>query len=169
MAPGRPGPRLGEGGTRKPPRQHFLSALHFLGKSTVSGWVHLLCVKTTEFGHTQRRLVEGGQSQALGDKDSACCFQRLSQLSKWNICIKFSRRDEILRRTNSRKRHEWKGERRYKKTQYGLFLNPTSRLFPRSNIPGEGKLEESILRGKKPRWPRLFGEREPKFSSQPAA
>lgn len=41
--------------------------------------------------------------------------------------------------------------------------------FPRSNIPGEGKLEESILRGKKPRQPRLFGEREPKFSSQPAA
>lgn len=59
----------------------------------------------------------GGQSQALGDRDSACCFQRLSQLSKWNVCTKFSRGDEILRRTNSRKRHEGKGERRHKKTQ----------------------------------------------------
>ena len=79
----------------------------------------MLCVKTTEFGHTQRRLVKGGggQSQALGDRDSACCFQRLSQLSKWNVCTKFSRGDEILRRTNSRKRHEGKGERRHKKTQ----------------------------------------------------
>ena len=44
-------------------------------------------------------------------------MQRLSQLSKWNVCTKFSRGDEILRRTNSRKRHEGKGERRHKKTQ----------------------------------------------------
>lgn len=41
--------------------------------------------------------------------------------------------------------------------------------FPRSSIPGEGKLEASMLRRKKPRWSRLFGAREPKFSSQPAA
>ena len=81
----------------------------------------------TQAEETRRGGGEGGQSQALGDKDSACCFQRLSQLSKWNICIGFSREDEILRRTNFRKRHEWKGERRYEKTQYRL--NPTS-LFP---------------------------------------
>lgn len=41
--------------------------------------------------------------------------------------------------------------------------------FPRSSIPGEGKLEASTLRRKKPRWSRLFGAREPTFSSQPAA
>lgn len=41
--------------------------------------------------------------------------------------------------------------------------------FPRSNIPDEGKLEASLLRGKKPRSSRLFGEYELSFSSQPAA
>lgn len=127
-------PSPGRGRHGEATQAHFPSALRFLGTSIVSGWVRLLCVETTGFGHRQRRLVgagapwgQGPLSQALGDKDSACCLQRLSQLSKWNICIGFSREDEILRRTNSRKRHEWKGERRYEKTQYRL--NPTS-LFP---------------------------------------
>lgn len=41
--------------------------------------------------------------------------------------------------------------------------------FPQSNIPGEGKLEASILKGMKPRSSRLFGEYKLNFSSQPAA
>lgn len=165
----RPGPRLGEGGTEKPPRRHFPSALRFLGTPIVSGWVRLLCVKTTGFGHGQRRLVEGGQSQALGHKDSACCFQRLSQLSKWNTCMsspgktKFSG-EQIPGRDTSGKVRE--GTRRHNIDSSSILPLVS---FPRSNIPGEGKLEASILRGKKPRSSRLFGEYKLNFSAQPAA
>lgn len=169
MARSQAWPSPGRGRHREATQAALPISSAFLGTPIVSGWVRLLCVKTTGFGHGQRRLVEGGQSQALGDKDSACCFQRLSQLSKWNTCMsspgktKFSG-EQIPGRDTSGKVRE--ATRRHNIDSSSILPLIS---FPRSNIPGEGKLEASILRGKKPRSSRLFGEYKLNFSSQPAA
>ena len=163
-------PSPGRGRHGEATQAHFPSALRFLGTSIVSGWVRLLCVETTGFGHRQRRLVGAGERgvshRPLGTRTLPVA-SRGSPSSPSGTSVsgspgktKFSG-EQISGRDTSGKVRE--GTRRHNIDS----ILPLS--FPQSNIPGEGKLEASILKGMKPRSSRLFGEYKLNFSSQPAA
>lgn len=113
----------GEGGTKKPPQAALSCQLCiFWGNSLFLGG----CICSVS--RLQSLDIHRGDSRQGGwsvtgpwDRDSACCFQRPPSSPSGTSVPSSPGETQILRRTNSRKRHEGKGERRYKKTQYGLF------------------------------------------------